>query len=513
MKTFITKFIGMIVLAISLLACQQKKETDDDYIPLFHFTNGINWTGEPTGLICDDGIYHLFYQYNPSNAMYGNIHWGHAVSQDLFHWEIESIALKPDSLGYLKSGSVIVDKQNTSGWGKEGNSPFIAYYMYENEELEKSIYLAYSQDKGSSWTKYGELILPNEKCHSFRNPHVSWNELLKKWLMTVSSGSSALFYVSSNCIDWSFLYEFEDPANMGVTWLGTDFFSLQVQGKEKQTKWVLLVNMENNQSEDLPVTRYYVGDFDGHSFRITQAKELWLDYGKDNFGGMVFSGVPDGNQIYLGWMNCWDYANLLPTSSWRGNMTIPRQLNLVWEGKHFLISSTIMSNIHYYYGESLRLPPTYLSKEHYLKKDFPYPGEAFIIKLKFDNKDNMAIWKARDYGIRLKTKSGETLSIGYQNELSYYYIDRREQDTKMFMEGFEHLQGVSFRSNAPVIEWNLVFDKNSIELFAGNGCSVITSLCYLKEDFSSFELFAKSGSVSLLEGSITRLEKNKEKVI
>ncbi len=504
MKQEIVAFILLLLLSISLPGCHSKSENSKtSYVPQFHFTEGINWTGEPTGLIYDEGIYHLFYQYNPSDSVYGNIHWGHAVSQDLFQWQIKPIALYPDSLGYLKSGSIINDKKNTSGLG---HNSFIAFYMYKNKNLEQTPFLAYSVDKGETWKKYGRITLPNSKGYQFRNPHVSWNPLLKKWLMTISSGSSVLFYSSPDCMEWSFLSEFEDASNIGAIWEGTDFFPLKVQGKENMTKWVLLVNMENTSMSDLPATRYYVGDFDGISFRITQTKELWVDYGKDNFGGCTFNETPNNNRIYLSWMNCWEYANSLPTSSWRGNMTIPRQLNLAWEGKHFLLASTIPTNIHTYYGDSLQLKPIALSQDNYIEQNFPYPNKSFIIRLKFDNKDNRAIWKARDYGIRLKTKSGKKLSIGYQNELSYYYIDRSELNSDSFIKGFGCMMGASYRSDASEVEWNILFDKNSIELFAADGRSVISSLCYPEESFSSFELFAKSGSVSLLDGSIIQLK-------
>lgn len=505
MKREIVAFILLLSFSTVLLSCQQKNKSKISYLPQFHFTEKSNWTGEPTGLIYDEGTYHLFYQYNPSDNVYGNIHWGHAISRDLFQWQIEPIALYPDSMGYLKSGSVIIDKENTSGLG---HNSFIAFYMYENKDLEQVLFLAYSSDKGQTWEKCGKIILPNPDGYHFQNPHVSWNPLLKEWLMTISSGSSVLFYKSPDCMEWSFLSQFEDPSdNIGAIWEGTDFFPLKVQGKENITKWVLIVNMENTSMMDLPATRYYVGDFDGTLFRITQTKELWVDYGKDNFAGYTFNGMPDDNRIYLSWMNCWEYANLLPTSSWRGNMTIPRLLSLVWEGKHFLLASTIPTNIHAYYGDSLRLDPITLSQDTYIEKDFPYPEESFIMRLKFDNKDNRAIWKARDYGIRLKTQSGKVLSIGYQNELSYYYIDRGKLGNDSVTEKFGCTMGASYRTDAPEVEWNILFDKNSIELFAADGCSVISSLCYPEEAFSSFEIFAQSGSVSLSEGSIIQLKR------
>lgn len=496
---------GIVGLMCLLSGCRKAVNVETNHIPLFHFTTVMNWTGEPAGLVYDDELYHLFYQYNPSGNVFGNIHWGHAVSRDLFRWQRDSIALFPDSLGYLKSGSVVVDKENTSGFGSEMERPFLAFYTYANPDLSKTLFSAYSLDKGRTWIKQGEIDLPNPVECDLRNPHVSWYEEYGRWIMTVSSGSSVLFYASSDCKEWHFLSEFKDATSQGANWEGTDFFPMKVQGKEIK-KWVLLVNMENGLGNGTPSTCYYIGDFDGTSFQITQTKELWLDYGKDNYAGSTFSGLNGDDRIFLGWMSCWEYANLLPTSVGRGNMIIPRRLGLVEEGRHYMLASVIPSGLSAFYADSCLVGPVKLSDENGLRKEFPYPGESFVMRLNFDNSDNRAIWKADNYGIRLKTRSGKVLTIGYQNELSYYYIDRSGLEIEPSVEGFEQLMGAGYRSETPVSDWLILFDQNSIELFASGGRVAMTSLCYPDDEFTTFELYAESGAVNLLKASIIQLK-------
>lgn len=502
------KVISGIIISLALLvsACHTKTDNKDEaaFKPRFHFSAATAWTGEPTGLVYNDGTYHLFYQYNPSSDMFGNIHWGHAVSTDLLQWQILPVSFAPDSRGYLNSGSVVADTGNTSGFAPDGKSPFIAFYTCNNPDWAQTVSMAYSLDEGLSWTQCDEIRLSDDKELTFRNPHVSRSDLYNEWIMTVSVGASVRFYSSSDCRKWTYKSEFKAPGIRGGNWEGSDLFPLKTEGSDA-TKWVLLVNMESGSADGSPATRYFVGDFDGTTFQPTQTKELWLDYGKDQYAASTFNGLPEGERIGLGWMNCWEYANLLPTSGWRGNMTFPRKLSLVQEGKHYLLTSLPVENLKQCEKDMYSIPPAKLSEENMIAGDFPYPDESFAIRLTFDTKDNLAIWRARDYGIRLKTKSGKTLSIGYQNELSYYYINRNGLEKEPFAEGFGRLMGATYRPGAATSDWYILFDRNSIELFADGGRIAMTALCYPDEAFDTFQLFAEAGNIALLEGSITML--------
>lgn len=497
------------ILLIALYACQSDKAMEKDrYIPRLHFTSGSGWTGEPAGLVYDDGEYHLFYQYNPADAMYGNIHWGHAVSRNLVEWQILPVALSPDSAGFLNSGSVVTDRRNTSGLGVGGETPFIAFYTYHASDGEPFVAMAYSLDKGHSWKKWDSPLLSPKEGETLQSAHVAWSEEYEKWIMTVSTGSSISFYASSDCRQWAFMSDFHYPERHGSQWEGSDFFPLPVEGTD-QTKWILLVNMGNGPTDGASATRYFIGDFDGTSFRISQTKELWLDYGKDNYAGSTFNGLPPGNRISIGWMNCWEYANLLPTDGWRGSMTFPRSLSLVKEGKHYVLSSAPVTSLEAYSGKkhAIASKPVKLSDGKRITQTLPASGKPFIIRLKFDNKDNMAIWRARDYGIYLLTKSGKRLSVGYQNELSYYYIDRSDLVSEPFSDTFGQLMGATYRSEETVSDWQILIDHSSVELFADKGRIAMTALCYPDEVFSSLEIYSESGDITLMEASVTELNK------
>lgn len=491
-----TVLFGIIaILLMALYTCQSDKVMEKDrYIPQLHFTVGSGWTGQPAGLVYDDGEYHLFYEYNPSDAMYGNIHWGHSVSRDLVEWQLLPVALSPDSAGFLNSGSVVADRQNTSGLGVGEEAPFIAFYTYHTSDEEPFVAMAYSLDKGRSWQKWGNPLLSPEKEQSLQSPHVGWCEEYGKWIMTVLTGSSLFFYGSANCKQWDFMSDFHYPEKHGSQWEGSDFFPLPVEGTA-QVKWVLLVNMGNGPAEGAPATRYFIGDFDGTTFQITQTKELWLDYGKDNYAGSTFNGLPMGNRIAIGWMNCWEYANLLPTDGWRGSMTFPRSLSLVKEGKHYVLSSAPVTSLEAFSGKKYAIA----------SKPVKLSSKPCIISMKFDNKDNMAIWRARDYGICLLTKSGKRLSIGYQNELIYYYINRSGLETESFSDTFGQLMGATYRSEGVVSDWQILVDRSSVELFADGGRIAMTALCYPDEAFSSLEFYSESGNITLLEASVTEL--------
>lgn len=527
------RIAGCLFLTAVLSGCTQKSVRTEAPGALFHFTGEPGWVGEPAGWVYREGIYHLFYEYNPTRETYGNIHWGHAESRNLLEWTIRPIALSPDSLGYLRAGSVVVDTNRTSGLGEAADIPFLAFYTYANPALTQTIGMAYSTDKGRCWTKLPPLVLPCPHPHAnsqaqaqLRNPHVSWNVQTGCWLMTVSFGSSVLFYTSPDGRHWTYASTFEaGPAEGGRNWEGSDFFPLRVEG-EGITKWVLTVNMENGPAGGSPATRYFIGDFDGTVFRTTDTKAFWLDYGKDNYAGQTANGLPAENRLWLGWMNNWEYANLLPPGGSEGKMTFPRRLKLVREGRHFLLACVPADGLEPYRREIFPISSATLSDGHPITGRFPFPGASFAVRLTFDNRDNRAIWKAGDYGIRLKTASGHILTAGYRNELSYYYIERRggciPRDADRWNEeaavcgreaqgvttdGFDEPMGAPYRWEGDESDWYLLFDKNSVEFFAAEGRVTLTARYACDEPFCCFELFARSGEAKLTKASIVRLEK------
>ena len=488
----------IILSSIILLffSCKSDKGTTDaNALPTLHFTHGENWTGEPAGALYYDGEYHLFYQYNPKEAVFGNIHWGHAVSKDLLQWQILPVALSPDNKGQINSGSVIADVHNTSGLAAGDIPVFIAYYTYSGDS---NVAIAHSLDKGHTWTKHNEPVLTDQQ--TFKNPNVSWNHKAGKWLMTVSTGSALQFYSSHDCLNWNYLSEFGDHTN-GGSWEGSSLISLPVEGEDSH-KWILITNTSHGPANEAPATRYYIGDFDGKQFHATQNKELWIDYGFDNCNGIIFNNTPNNRKITIGWLNCWSYAHFTPDETARGRMTFPRELTLSNENNHHLIASNPVKELHSTTKQTHTIGTTTITEKENIFTQHPFPEAPFLLTLSFNNTNKSALWASKDYGIRFITKTGKALSIGYKADMEYYYIDRRGLTKQPFSDDFEQVAGVAYVPKDTINQWTILHDNGSVELFAGKGKAVISSLYYTDEDFISFELYSKHGNITLTELTI-----------
>ncbi len=242
--------IGCCVLSASYLKAQDKATTayKEQYRPQVHFSPAEKWMNDPNGMVFYKGVYHLFFQYYPNATIWGPMHWGHAESNDMIHWKQMPIALYPDSLGYIFSGSAVVDKHNTSGFGKSGQIPLVAIFCQHDPVGEKAGRdnfqtqgIAYSLDEGQTWTKYpGNPVLKNPGIKDFRDPKVMWYAPGNKWVMTLATKDRITFYSSPNLKDWTKESEFgQNKGGHGGVWECPDLFPLQLDGK---THWVLLVS-------------------------------------------------------------------------------------------------------------------------------------------------------------------------------------------------------------------------------------------------------------------------------
>jgi fructan beta-fructosidase len=295
---------GLTVIALfaaaGFLSCNSAKKamnetgyTNEKYRPQIHFTPKTGWMNDPNGMVFYNGTYHLMYQYNPDSTVWGPMHWGHATSKDLIHWEHRPIALYPDSLGTIFSGSAVVDLPNTSGFGKDGKPPLVAIFTHHDHAGERagsSTYqnqsIAYSVDEGKTWTKYsGNPVVKNPGIKDFRDPKVSWHQASKKWIMTLATLDRISFYSSPNLKDWTKESEFgKDVGAHGGVWECPDLFPLDVNGK---TIWVLLVSINPGGPNGGSATQYFTGDFDGKTFTPFQTDTRWIDYGPDNYAGVT----------------------------------------------------------------------------------------------------------------------------------------------------------------------------------------------------------------------------------
>ncbi len=479
--------------------------------PQFHFSPEANWMNDPNGMVYFDGEYHLFYQYYPDSTVWGPMHWGHAVSQDLVRWEHLPIALYPDELGYIFSGSAIVDWNNSSGFGDRANPPLVAIFTYhlpEGEQDGRNNFqyqgLAYSLDKGRTWTKYTENpVVRNGGKRDFRDPKVIWHEETERWIMVLAVGDHVEFYRSKDLKTWQYLSEFgqNDGSHAGV-WECPDLIRLPVEG-EDEAKWVLIVSIGNGGNRG-SATQYFVGDFDGQNFYNSHYPErvIWLDHGRDNYAGVTWSDIPpqDGRKIFIGWMSNWDYATVVPTERWRSAMTLPRFLSLFKTVNGHRLRSYPVQELTLLRKKAVELNRQLINVE----TDWTYLLEGMEDLLDME----LIISNVRNSGsfeIELRNDLGENLKFGYDDRTEIVYVDRSEAGISDFHETFAQRHEAPRLSREGKLPVRVMVDKSSIEVFFDFGEVVLTDMFFANAPYNRMTFRAPYDAV-LAEGMIYELK-------
>ncbi len=418
--------------------------------PQIHFSPKEKWMNDPNGMVYYNNTYHLFYQYYPDSTVWGPMHWGHATTMDLVHWQHQPIALYPDSLGYIFSGSAVVDANNTLGFGKEGKVPLVAIFTHHDPVGEKkgtNVYqnqsIAYSLDEGKTWTKFtGNPVLKNPGIKDFRDPKVSWHGESKKWIMTLATLDRITFFSSPNLKDWTKESEFgKEVGAHGGVWECPDLFSLEHKGKKI---WVLLVSINSGGPNGGSATQYFTGQFDGHQFVPYQTDTRWIDYGPDNYAGVTWSNI-ENRKIFLGWMSNWQYANVVPTQKWRSAMTVPRELQLEeLDGKYFLQSAPVKEL------DVLNEPSTVVENINAGNYNLPGNNSKIMTPLKL----NMTAEKLVGFSISFFNEQGEKILAGYDAMNNKYFIDRSKSGNTAFEKNFALLHTAPRISKEPA--WRLL---------------------------------------------------------
>jgi fructan beta-fructosidase len=484
-----------IILAALFLSATSHSvaQTDykEEYRPQIHFSPKQHWMNDPNGMVYYKGIYHLFFQYYPGGIKWGPMHWGHAISKDLIHWQEQPIALYPDSLGYIFSGSAVVDYNNTSGFGKDGKVPLVAIFTHHNNVLAdkgsnafQNQSIAYSLDEGKTWTKYaGNPVLKNPGITDFRDPKVSWLDAEKKWLMTLATKDRISFYSSKNLKDW--VKESEFGATIGAhggVWECPDLFPLTVAGKKV---WVLLVNINPGGPNKGSATQYFVGDFDGKTFVPFNNKTKWLDYGPDEYAGITWSNT--GNRkIFLGWMSNWLYGEAVPTEKWRSANTIPRELGLQKVGAEYYVTSKPVAELGV-------IKESVVVKEGVLVKDTVITPNSHLFKgmARIDVSTN----KLESFSFVIYNDLDEKVVVGYDKASNSYYIDRSKSGIVNFEKSFAGYYTAPRFSTKASADITLVIDKASVELFADGGLSVMTGIFFPNKPFNKIKIESGKGIV------------------
>ncbi len=502
----------IITLVILAVGCRLKTNNADSimegttrysekYRPQVHFTPDSMWMNDPNGMFYYEGEYHLFYQYYPGSNVWGPMHWGHAISNDLVHWEHLPIALYPDSLGYIYSGSAFVDWNNTSGFGIDGVPPLIAVFTYNDrlaEEQGKIDYqtqgIAYSVDKGRTWTKYeNNPVLTNPGIKDFRDPKVRWYQPQQKWIMSLAVKDRIGFYSSKDLKNWQHESDFQPELGAyGGVWECPDLFPL----KDKDTgeeKWVLFVSINPGAPNGGSGTQYFVGSFDGHEF-VNENKNLyWLDYGKDNYAGVTWSDIPeeDGRTLFIGWMSNWQYATKVPTEKWRSAMTVTRELKLKSVGDDFIVTSMPVNEFETLRKEIKTKEQLLILNTDKLFQEIKSPCE-FILEFGYIN--HSEVNSVSEYGFSLQNEDGEEIVVSYNSVKQELIINRDNSGISNFSENFKGLQHSSYLSKSSM-EFRVIVDWSSIEIFVNNGERVMTSLVFPKKDYRTIKAFTKDGGI------------------
>lgn len=443
----------------------------EKFRPVYHHTPAYGWMNDPNGMFYKDGVYHLYFQWNPYGSVWANMHWGHSTSTDLMHWKFEGCAIVPDAWGAIFSGSCVVDHNNTAGFGK---GAVVAFYTSAKATPwgdVQSQSMAYSLDNGKTFTKYeGNPILTSSE-RDFRDPKVFWYAPGKHWVMMLAVGQHMEIYSSANLKEWKKESEFGamQGAHGGV-WECPDLVEIPVEGT-REKKWVLICNLNPGGPFGGSAAQYFVGSFDGKKFvneSPTQTK--WMDWGKDNYATVTWNNAPDGRCIALGWMSNWQYANNVPTRQYRSANTLARDLTLYREGQELYLKSTPSVEVKKARGEKVSISSFKVSDKHEVMLFNDGQG-AYEIEMVIQNAGSSKI------GFALLNEKGEKVDMYYDLNRKLFVMDRSESGIVDFSRDFPAVTVAPVNTDKE-LTLRLFVDCSSVEAFGEDGKFVMTNLVF-----------------------------------
>ena len=495
----------------------------DYYRPEYHHTPLYGWMNDANGLVYKDGEYHLYFQYNPYGSKWGNMHWGHSVSKDLVHWQHLDPAIARDTLGHIFSGSTVIDKNNSAGYGKDA---MIAFYTSASDEHGQIQCMAYSNDNGRTYTKYenNPILTPFDGLKDFRDPKVFWYEPSQKWYMIVSADKNMRFYSSSDMKEWEYLSQFGEGYGVQPNQFECpDFIQLPVDGNKDNMKWVMIVNINPGCPFGGSATEYFIGDFDGKEFKCDTDKSVtkWLDFGKDHYATVCFSNTGD-RIIAVPWMSNWQYANVTPIRQYRGANALPRELSLYTKDGEIYMAANVVKET-----EALRKSTRSiesLSVEGETVIDSITDGQNSGVELEMD----IVPGKAQTVGFDIMNAKGEKTGIYLDLKSGRAVMDRTESGLIAFGEKAEphfkenhdrrKTESVNYINDFALGTWaplslcegktyhlDVFVDKCSVELFVDGGRIAMTNLVFPTEVYSSLRFYTEGGKAEVKNLNIHKL--------
>lgn len=484
----------ILILGVSGFSQDAPNGYQQPYRPQFHFSPREHWTNDPNGLVYFDGEYHLFYQYNRFGDVWGHMSWGHAVSRDLLHWQELPVALPEENGIMIFTGSTVIDEHNTSGFCIDAKPCLVAVYTGHTPEGAgrpslQTQNLAYSNDRGRTWTKYRANPVLNLNASDFRDPNVFWSNQVRRWVMAVAlpNDHKILFYGSSNLKNWQKLSEFGPAGATGGQWECPTMVELPVDGS-RRTRWVLKVGLNPGGLQGGSGEQYFVGTFDGTRFVNDNpaSTTLWTDYGKDCYCALTFNGIERrDDQVMIGWMNNWQYADKLPTKPWRGQMTVPRSLALVTlrEGIR-LVQKPVeaVARLRDKHVEWRGTSPTELNRvlqtEHYSS---------------YELKTTVASARAAMIEWKLLAGNHAFTEVGYDGARNELFVDRAHSGVTGFSRDFPVRTVAPLTIGDAPLSLTILVDRSTIEVFAQGGRVAMTTLAYPPSAAQGMEFYSRGG--------------------
>ena len=538
-KTATVKILGLKkdALALNLMKLSDTFDTTntDYYRPSYHFTPLYGWMNDPNGMVYKDGEYHLYFQYNPYGSKWGNMHWGHAVSKDLVHWEHLDPAIARDPVGHIFSGSSVVDKKNTAGFGKDA---IIAIYTNNSVNHDEVQCIAYSNDNGRTFTKYegNPVLTPFDGLKDFRDPKVFWYEKGKCWYMIVSADKETRFYKSKNLKKWTYVSAFgKGLGQQPCQYECPDFFQLPVNGDKKKMKWVMTMNINPGCWFGGSATEYFVGDFDGKKFTCPDAHDVkWLDWGKDHYATVTFSNTGD-RVLGITWMSNWQYANLTPFKQNRGANGLPRELKLYEKNGKYYISEDVAPEVYALRKDTKNVADASVAGEKMLA------GVAANMEGAFEIEADVTPDANGIAGIEISNNKRERTMIYFDMKQGKVVMDRTESgltdfgkqavphdielawDKQLAAEGKEPARitnSINYKNDFALATWaplslcedgkntyhvDIFVDKSSVELFVDGGRIAMTNLVFPVAPYENVKLYTQGGKAEFKNMKVHKL--------
>ena len=462
----------------------QDESYNQPYRPQVHFSPKRNWTNDPNGLVYYHGEYHLFFQYNPFGETWGHMSWGHAVSRDLLHWRQLPVAIPEENGVMIFTGSVVVDHSDTSGLCKPEGECLVAIYTGDSDTKEghrQTQNLAYSLDDGRTWNKYVNNPILDLHLADFRDPGVRWDEVRHHWVMAVSlpQEHKISFYHSQDLKHWSHDSDFGPAGEVGGVWECPTLVKVPLASK-RGSMWALKVGLNPGAPQGGSGEQYFLGEFDGREFRTSDKRGAhgWTNYGKDDYCAISFNGIPTGDPpVLLGWMDNWEYADQLPTSPWRGQMSLPRKLTVVEDqdglalAQEPIVSPLRMAAVALKHSASMASDLTIgdLSAPYELDLEPPSPD-------------------AKSFGVKIYSDDQHWTEVAFNLDTHEFYIDRTRSGA-FSASGFA-AKTVAHLARGRHNDLKLIVDRTSLEAFVQGGTIAMTDLIYPSSPTHRIVLFS-----------------------